>query len=314
MKGRVRRAAIDVGLSEALTFGVHSRRGRSCCGGRRPPSVVLKNPLTEERAVMRTSLLPGLLEAAIRRARRHGIARRAPLRPSARASSRPIPTCAAGAQVERALGLKRRAAFPDEARRPSPPWSQGAVRPSSPKPHDVDVYDAKGIACTRSPSALSDGRRASPTNRRSGVRPICIRVPPAKSFVGGRGHRRLRRAPPRRRRRARSRRTVHRARASSTSRALERDRRRSRPAFQADPGPARRDARHRPGRAARRRHARAPSRTRSAKPRPSDLGVSRSRCSICSAAEPSPRTIARSPITWFTAIPRRRAIPSGRER
>lgn len=70
VKGRVRTAAINVGLCEAVTMGFCSPKELSAL--RLPPSsLVLQNPLTEDRSVMRTSLLPGLL-SALARARRHG--------------------------------------------------------------------------------------------------------------------------------------------------------------------------------------------------------------------------------------------------
>jgi phenylalanyl-tRNA synthetase beta chain len=71
MSGAVRRAAVDVGLSEALTMGFVSPAELAAVGA--PPSTFpLLNPLSEERSVMRTSLLPGLVEAA-RRAKNHGV-------------------------------------------------------------------------------------------------------------------------------------------------------------------------------------------------------------------------------------------------
>jgi phenylalanyl-tRNA synthetase beta chain len=66
---RVRQTAISIGLSEALTYGFTSKRALAALG--ETAQVTLENPLTEELSVMRTSLLPGLLEA-LSRARRHG--------------------------------------------------------------------------------------------------------------------------------------------------------------------------------------------------------------------------------------------------
>ncbi|HJL19459.1 MAG TPA: phenylalanine--tRNA ligase subunit beta [Sandaracinaceae bacterium LLY-WYZ-13_1] len=66
---RLREAAADLGLLEAVNFSFVSRaeleRARVSTD-----AVALANPLSEERAVMRTSLLPGLL-ADVARARRH---------------------------------------------------------------------------------------------------------------------------------------------------------------------------------------------------------------------------------------------------
>lgn len=67
---RARAAAVALGLSEAITYGFTSRRELAALGAPEP-TVVLKNPLAEHQAVMRTTLLPGLLES-VRNARRRG--------------------------------------------------------------------------------------------------------------------------------------------------------------------------------------------------------------------------------------------------
>jgi phenylalanyl-tRNA synthetase beta chain len=59
-----------MGLSEAITFSFVDPRDLDSLGAP-PPVVRLRNPLGEERSVLRTSLLPGLLHAAAH-ARRHG--------------------------------------------------------------------------------------------------------------------------------------------------------------------------------------------------------------------------------------------------
>ncbi len=71
MESRVRHVAAELGLSEALCFGFVSPPQLAALGAPEA-SVRLLNPLTEERSVMRTSLLVGLLEA-LRRSRRHGV-------------------------------------------------------------------------------------------------------------------------------------------------------------------------------------------------------------------------------------------------
>jgi phenylalanyl-tRNA synthetase beta chain len=71
VQDRARWAAAAIGLSEALCFSFVSPADLAAIGAPRA-SVTLKNPLSEERSVMRTSLLPGLFEA-LRRARRHGV-------------------------------------------------------------------------------------------------------------------------------------------------------------------------------------------------------------------------------------------------
>ena len=126
--GEVRRAAIEVGLSEALTFAFVSREELAALGAPEP-ALALSNPLTEDRSVMRTSLLPGLLEAT-RRARRHGVGdvrlfttgpRFLPGRPEDGPLPHETPSFAAVIAGARSHGLH--------------------------KPEAVDVFDAKGIAC-----------------------------------------------------------------------------------------------------------------------------------------------------------------------
>jgi phenylalanyl-tRNA synthetase beta chain len=70
LERRVIDAAVGLGLSEALTWSFVAPRDLERLHAP-PATVVLKNPLGEERSVMRTSLLPGLVDA-LSRARRHG--------------------------------------------------------------------------------------------------------------------------------------------------------------------------------------------------------------------------------------------------
>jgi phenylalanyl-tRNA synthetase beta chain len=65
-----RERAAELGLSEAVTYSFVSRAVLEALGAP-APVVSLKNPFSEEREVMTTSLLPGLLDAA-GRAERHG--------------------------------------------------------------------------------------------------------------------------------------------------------------------------------------------------------------------------------------------------
>jgi len=67
---RARDIAASLGLSEAITYGFTSARALEALGAP-APTVVLENPLGVETAVMRTTLLPGLLDA-VAHARRHG--------------------------------------------------------------------------------------------------------------------------------------------------------------------------------------------------------------------------------------------------
>ena len=154
LMARVRRAAIDVGLSEALTFGFCAPRELAALGAPEA-AVTLKNPLTEERSVMRTSLLPGLLEA-LRRAKRHGVA--------------DTRLFALGSRF-----LARNATSPSgDARLPDEVPSFAAVLAGSrhvglAKPEALDVYDAKGLVVEIVERALR--RRASvrhqPAERRA---------------------------------------------------------------------------------------------------------------------------------------------------
>lgn len=133
--------AVSLGLSEALTYSFVAPS--DLVKVKAAPSVVrLLNPLSEERSVLRTSLLPGLLEA-VGRARRRGQKRAllfatgavflpvgtehpySPARPSTREDTTALP-------YER------------------PTWA-AVLAGSRPehlelKPKDFDVYDAKAIA------------------------------------------------------------------------------------------------------------------------------------------------------------------------
>ncbi|MDP8999205.1 MAG: phenylalanine--tRNA ligase subunit beta [Myxococcota bacterium] len=66
---RVRQAAVEIGLSEAITHSFVAPGDLEAVGAP-SPAVTLRNPLREDQSVMRTSLLPGLLHA-VSRARRH---------------------------------------------------------------------------------------------------------------------------------------------------------------------------------------------------------------------------------------------------
>ncbi|MBI3206068.1 MAG: phenylalanine--tRNA ligase subunit beta [Myxococcales bacterium] len=131
--------ATALGLSEALTYSFVSPRELEAVHAP-PPLVRIKNPLNEARTVMRTSLLPGLLEA-LGRARRHG---EAAVRLFA-VGSRFLPA----ADETRSVARPRR---PEDARdlpgeRPSFAAVLAGPRPTYlAAPEPVDVFDAKGIA------------------------------------------------------------------------------------------------------------------------------------------------------------------------
>jgi phenylalanyl-tRNA synthetase beta chain len=140
----VARESVALGLLEALSYAFVSPGDLRALHAPEP-SVILQNPLSEERSVMTTSLLPGLLDA-LRRARRRG-------EQSVRMFSvgprflQP-PKSELGAEARRA----RPALAGDAERLPEERPSYAAVlagpRPEylTLKPGEVDVYDAKALA------------------------------------------------------------------------------------------------------------------------------------------------------------------------
>jgi phenylalanyl-tRNA synthetase beta chain len=137
------RTAASLGLSEAVTYAFVSPDELRAVGAP-APTVTLLNPLSEERSVLRTSLLPGLLDA-LGHARRHG-------QETIRLFTLGAvfgPPVQAGGDDEHARARPRlesdHGALPDE------PLSLAVVlagpRPSYlAKPDTVDVFDAKGVA------------------------------------------------------------------------------------------------------------------------------------------------------------------------
>ena len=126
LENKIRQAAVEVGLSEAITYGFVAPKELAALG--LPPATrTLQNPLTEDRSVMRTSLLPGLLEA-LRRARRRGVA-----------------DVRLFTVASRFLETDPPGVLPDE----TPSFAAviaGYRHPVLQKPIEVDVYDAKGVA------------------------------------------------------------------------------------------------------------------------------------------------------------------------
>jgi len=125
IRAAVRRAAVEVGLSEALTFAFVSKKELEAVSAP-APTFVLKNPLSEERSVMRTSLLPGLIDAA-RRARHHGVS--------------DVRLFTTGSRFLDNPGFRLAREVPSFA-------AILAGHRESPltKPARLDIYDAKGIA------------------------------------------------------------------------------------------------------------------------------------------------------------------------
>ena len=133
-------AAVALGLSEAVTYAFVSESDLEKVRAPKP-SVRLTNPLSEERNVMRTSLLPGLLEA-LRRARRRG---------ETRARLFTLGSCF-GALVSETVSGTRPRLQADVGTLPREELCFAAVLAGprreylSLKPEEVDVYDAKGLA------------------------------------------------------------------------------------------------------------------------------------------------------------------------
>ena len=125
LENKVRKAAVEVGLSEAITYGFCAPKELAALG--LPPATrTIANPMTEDRSVMRTSLLPGLLEA-VRRSRRHGV------------SDVRLFTSAA-----RFLETDPPSVLPDEV----PSFAAviaGHRHPTLQKPIELDIHDAKGV-------------------------------------------------------------------------------------------------------------------------------------------------------------------------
>jgi phenylalanyl-tRNA synthetase beta chain len=131
--------AASLGLSEAITYAFVSDANHAAIGA--PEAVVrLDLPMSEERSVMRTSLLPGLLDA-LRRARRRG-------EHAARlftVGARFLPWSDAPELPSRPRLDGDRTVLPQE--RPSFAAVLAGPRPGYlSKADDVDVFDAKGLA------------------------------------------------------------------------------------------------------------------------------------------------------------------------
>jgi phenylalanyl-tRNA synthetase beta chain len=135
------REAVSLGLSEAITYSFVSEKDLALVHAE-SAFVALRNPQTEDRQVMRTSLLPGLFDS-LRRARRRG--------------EQAVQLFSIGARFlapelefsEHALALSKgdedRGVLPEE--RPS--FAAVLAGPRAgylEPPKDVDVWDAKGLA------------------------------------------------------------------------------------------------------------------------------------------------------------------------
>ncbi|HEX4341428.1 MAG TPA: phenylalanine--tRNA ligase subunit beta [Polyangiaceae bacterium] len=135
----VLREAANLGLSEAITYAFVSDADNASVGA--PEAVVrLELPMSAERSVMRTTLLPGLLEA-VKRARRRG-------EHAARlftVGARFLPSSDLAELPSRPRLSGDRGVLPEE--RPSFAAVLAGPRPSHlSRAEDVDVLDAKGLA------------------------------------------------------------------------------------------------------------------------------------------------------------------------
>lgn len=142
LEREVRKVASGLGLDEAVCYSFVSPKDLAALGAP-APVVTLAHPLTEERSVMTTSLLPGLIEA-YRRAARHG-------HPDLRlftVGSKFLPV--RRAVTSGASAAARTVATADVDRLPEERFSFAALIAGEranylSKAEPLDVYDAKGI-------------------------------------------------------------------------------------------------------------------------------------------------------------------------
>lgn len=130
---RVRAAAVALGLSEAVTFAFTTKESLEKLHAP-TPTVTLKNPLSELQAVMRTSMLAGLVDA-LGNARRHG--------------ERSARLFTLGNTYEAREGASELRTHADNLPVETPRFA-ALVAGDAPaylqKPRPVDVWDALGIA------------------------------------------------------------------------------------------------------------------------------------------------------------------------
>jgi phenylalanyl-tRNA synthetase beta chain len=136
--------AKNLGLREALSYAFVAPRELEAV--RAPAAVVtIVNPLSEERSVMRTSLLPGLLEA-LSRARRHGETSVRLFSVGARFLAPSSEPASPAARKARPTSTEDGGILPEE--RPSFAAVLAGPRPAylTREAGEFDVYDAKGLA------------------------------------------------------------------------------------------------------------------------------------------------------------------------
>lgn len=138
-----RHAAASLGLFEAVSHAFVAPANLLKLG-LPAASVVLSNPLSDEKSVMRTSLLPGLFEAAAR-AQRHGELTVRLFEVGTIFLAPSSAQRAVAAEQARPAHAEDRGVIPDE--RPSFAALLGGERPTHlDKPQALDLYDAKAIA------------------------------------------------------------------------------------------------------------------------------------------------------------------------
>lgn len=176
-------AAVSMGLSEALTYAFVSRADLRSV--KAPlPVVALDNPLSEDRDVQRTSLLPGLLDA-VRRARRRGEPR-ATLFSVGAVFLPPCTQQSPHAQQARPRLEGDQAELPEERPTFCAVLSGQRREYLSLRPSDFDVFDAKGLAV--SVIKRLTGRRAHVEHVGATERTAHLH-PRGASFVQVEGHR-----------------------------------------------------------------------------------------------------------------------------
>ncbi len=148
---RARAAGVSMGLSEAISSAFVSRPDLHAVGAP-APAVSLRNPMSEEQSVMRTSLLPGLLRV-LGHARRHG--------------EGGVRVFSVGALFLASAGSlpDERLAFAALLAGERPAWLT--------KPQPVDVWDAKG---------LLEGLVQRMLHREDTVRLVSAAAPPPPAF------------------------------------------------------------------------------------------------------------------------------------
>lgn len=143
LERKVRHVAASLGLHEAVCYSFVAPADLEALGAPQP-TVTLSHPLSEERSVLATSLLPGLVEAYRRAARRGQTNVRLFTVASRFLAVRRELTTGAG-QAARPVAIADINALPEE-RLTFAALIAGERQNYLAKPEPVDVFDAKGLA------------------------------------------------------------------------------------------------------------------------------------------------------------------------